>query len=244
MENIKVPEEFKVLISNRDKRYVRQCSIDCVVFGFAQNQMKVLLVQWKYLDKWTLPGGFIHQDEPIDQAANRILKERTGLEKLYLKQFATFGDPHRSRSKDMQQMLDAMGIFLPEDNWLFERFISIGYLALVNFDRVTPNTDLLSSVCGWHNLSEIPDLMFDHTHIIQTALGTLRKQLYTEPVGKYLLPEKFTMPELQKLYETILGEPLDRRNFAKKISSMSSVKRLKERKSGGAHRAPYLYTFI
>ena len=124
-----------------------------------------------------------------------------------------------------------------------QRTISIGYYALVEFSKAIPTADLLSDECVWWDIHELPALLFDHSIMVEQALKTLRMQLNFHPIGYNLLPEKFTMPELQKLYETILDRPLDRRNFQKKMLSLDILERLEERKNVGPHKAPYYYRF-
>jgi hypothetical protein len=124
-----------------------------------------------------------------------------------------------------------------------ERFVSVGYYALVEFSKVSPRPDWLSDECQWYDIHKVPALIYDHNEMVEKALETLRIRLNDYPVGYNLLHEKFTMPELQRLYETILDKPLDRRNFQKKMLSLGILERLKERKTGGAHKAPYLYRF-
>ena len=124
-----------------------------------------------------------------------------------------------------------------------ERFVTVGYYALVEFSKVYPQPDWLSEECKWFDIPKIPKLIYDHNAIVTKALTALRLSLNDHPVGYNLLPEKFTMPELQRLYETVLDKPLDRRNFQKKVLNAGILERLKERKIGGAHKAPYLYRF-
>jgi hypothetical protein len=222
-----------------DQFYIPHLSIDCVIFGFHDNELKVLLLQWKDTKKWCLPGGFILKEEHIDDAAVRILQNRTGLKNIYLQQFYTFGDPDRERKKH--------GIVQPPDtnvkNWLMNRFITVGYWALVEFSKVNPTPDDFSLDCKWWDINKVPSLILDHNEILEKALQSLRLHIQDYPVGKDLLSQKFTMPELQSLYETILGKDLDRRNFQKKMLSLGILERLKERKKGGAHKAPFLYRF-
>lgn len=225
-----------------DEKYLRHVSIDCVVFGFHENELKVLLLKTSYSDKSALPGGFILKKEPIDDAAQRILKERTGLDKIYLQQFHVFGDPARSNRKFNNEYFKKFGIS-KKNSWMSERFISIGYSALVDFTKVRLVPDIFSEGCEWFKIHDIPDLIFDHKKILETALEDLRMQLNFHPVGYNLLPLKFTMPELQKLYETILGKKLDRRNFQRKIIDTGILKRLDETKKGVAHKAPFYYKF-
>ena len=130
-----------------------------------------------------------------------------------------------------------------EDSWMFERFLTVGYTALVDFSKAQPIPDTSSSACEWFNIDEINVMLLDHREILQKALENLRLQLNYHPVGFNLLPKKFTMPELQKLYETILDKKLDRRNFQRKIMATGVLKRLDEIKTGVAHKAPYYYKF-
>jgi hypothetical protein len=227
-------EEF---LSKGDQYFLSHLSIDCVIFGFHDNELKVLLLEWKDTHRWCLPGGFIYKEEHIDDAANRILKSRTGLDQIYLKQFYAFGDPSRDRKKH--------GFKGPKEakSWLWERFITVGYWALVEFSKVVPAPDDFSASCEWRDLHSIPNLILDHNEIIAKALESLRRELNDYPIGRDLLPPKFTMPELQRVYETILGKNLDRRNFQKKMLALDILERLKETKRGGAHKAPYLYRF-
>jgi len=224
------------------EKYLRHISIDCVIFGFHENELKVLLLKAKYAGIWALPGGFILKAEHMDQAAQRILKVRTGLDKIYLQQFHTFSDPDRSTKKINQQFLKNAGI-KSEKSWMFERFISVGYSALVDFTKVTSVPDIISDACEWFSIYDIPEMILDHRHIFDEALQNLRLQLNFHPVGFNLLAKKFTMPELQKLYETILDKKLDRRNFQRKIIATGILKRLNETKKGVAHKAPFYYKF-
>jgi 8-oxo-dGTP diphosphatase len=222
------------------KYFLPNLSIDCVIFGFHDNQLKVLLLQWKDTLRWSLPGGFIYKDEPVNEAAIRILKSRTGLNNVYLQQFHAFGEPNRDKKK--KHALKQMAT-LKKTNWLADRFVTIGYWALVEFSQVTPMEDQFSKACQWFDIRKVPQLIIDHNEILEKALQSLRMNLNDYPVGRDLLPEKFTMPDLQRLYETILGKKLDRRNFQKKMLSLDILQRLKERKSGVAHKAPFLYRF-
>mgnify|MGYP001497760907 CR=1 FL=1 len=235
----KTPElSLDDLFRSGDQYYLPHLSVDCVIFGFHENELKVLLLEWKDSKRWSLPGGFVLKNEHIDDSAVRILKRRTGLDKIYLRQFHAFGDPARKKKKHgLKPPPDAT------DSWMMDRFITIGYWALVEFSKVVPTPDQFSSSCQWWDVKDVPDLILDHNEIIDTALESLRNHLNDYPIGKDLLPEKFTMPELQHLYETILDKQLDRRNFQKKILSLEILDRLRELKHGGAHKAPYLYRF-
>lgn len=222
--------------------YLNHISLDCVIFGFHENQLKVLLLQMKYSKERALPGGFIKKTESLEEAASRTLKERTGLSSIFLQQFQVFSDPQRSKINPAVKDLQGAGSVYNAD-WFKQRFVSVGFYALVDFKKVKPMHDIFSDKCEWKSLEEIGHLMMDHNQILDKALETLRLQLSYLPIGYNLLPEKFTMPELQKLYETLLGRILDRRNFQRKILSWKILNKLEEQKKGGAFKSPYLYEF-
>jgi 8-oxo-dGTP diphosphatase len=224
-------------------KYLNHISLDCVVFGFHSNQLKVLVLRMKNTGEWVLPGGFVCEDESIEVAANRVLKKRTGLDEIFLRQFNVFSEPQRSNRNPAVVDLLLAGRNYPEASWFEQRFISIGFYALVEFSQVQPQPDELSDICEWVNLDKIGKLILDHNAILNKALETLRLQLTFQPIGYNLLSEKFTMSELRKLYETILGKELDRRNFQRKILAYDILIRLDEVRQGVAHKAPCLYKF-
>lgn len=222
--------------------YLDSVSLDCVVFGFHDNQLKVLLLSMKYSHEWALPGGFVGKDESVEQAAARVLRERTGLDNIFLKQFKVFSHPDRSVLNPAVKDLVESGAN-PCLEWFNQRFISVGFYAFVDFTKVVPKPDSFSESAEWKSIGEKKKLMMDHDNILQEALNALRLQLNNQPIGYNLLPDKFTMPELQKLYETILDKKLDRRNFQRRILSFNILNKLEERKTGGAHKSPFLYEF-
>ena len=217
-------------------------SVDCSIFGFHAGELKILLLKWKGVDRWCLPGGYVRKDESLDGAASRVLEERTGLQQIYLQQYHTFGGTERGEDV-LRAIFGHLGIEASPDLWIFGRTLTVGYLALVDFAEVTPTPDHLSEEIRWWDVRDQPPLLFDHDDIVATALATLRTQLEYQPIGRNLLPEKFTMPELQRLYEAVLGTSLDRRNFQRKMLALGIVERLAERKRGVPHRAPHLYRF-
>ncbi len=218
-------------------------SVDCVIFGFHENQLRVLLLRFKQVEEWNLPGGRLYPGESLDEAAHRVLEDRTGLRDIFLKQFYAFGATDRMANTNFQEIFALQGIHLEASHPLFDRTITVGYYALVDFSQVSPRLDFFAEEWRWWDVREAPTMIFDHNAIMNTALKVLRRHLRSDPVGLNLLPEKFTMPELQKLYETILGKPLDRRNFQKRLLSYDILNRLEERRTGGAHKSPYLYCF-
>jgi 8-oxo-dGTP diphosphatase len=235
-------QEARAFLEQGYRAYLPHHVVDCVIFGFHAGALKILLLQWKHLGRWSLPGGPIRLDESIDAAASRVLEARTGLADLFLRQFHTFGGARRGEAA-LRPVMDAMGIRAGADFWLTGRVVSTGYYALVDFSQAVPAPDFFSEACRWWDVDERPPLLFDHDEMVAAALRTLRSQLDHGRVGGNLLPETFTMSELQRLHEAVLGRRLDRRNFQKRMLELGVVERLPERKFGGAHRAPYLYRF-
>jgi len=225
------------------KGYIHGLAIDAVIFGFHDHELKVLLMEYKKSKIFALPGGFIHNDEDLSTAAYRVVSERTGLENIYLEQFYVFGDHNRSDPAPMKAIMTAIGIEHDDSHWLLQRFVSVGYYALVDFTKVTPMPDKIFDGCGWYPLSGIPKLMQDHEQIIKKALESLRTGLDNKLVAFNLMPEEFTMNELQTLYETILDKKLLRPAFQRKILGLGILERIAKKWTGGAHKAPYLYRF-
>lgn len=236
--------EVQRLIEDFKLNYLPSVSVDLVIFGFHGGQLKVLLLRWKGTENWCLPGGRIRHEENLEAAAYRSLRERTGINEIFLQQFHTFGQVDRYTHFSRQETLIKLGLSDEIIDAIVGRDVSVGYYALVEFANVTPSPDLFTEECRWWEVDQIPPLLFDHNGMITLALKTLRRQLSYQPIGYNLLPEKFTMPDLQQLYETILGQTLDRRNFQKRMLGYGILERLDERKTGGAHKAPYLYRFI
>lgn len=216
------------------ENYTPTLSVDCVIFSFHKNSLHVLAIKSKNKDFWGHPGGYVKKVENVDDAAIRILKDRTGTENIYLQQFYTFGNLNRSEGA-LEEYDDSL--------WNKQRFISIGYYALTEHSKVNLIIDKYSKEIQWQSIDNLPPFMMDHREIFDKALLTLREQLNTHPIGYNLLPEKFTMPELQKLYEAILGKKLNRGNFYRKILRYDILTKLNESRKGGAHKAPDLYTF-
>ncbi|WP_258098480.1 NUDIX hydrolase [Marinoscillum pacificum] len=219
-------------------------SVDCVIFGFHENELKVLMLKMKQMDKWALPGGFVNIKEDVDKEAINILQRRTGLKDIFLHQFHLFGNVSRNNQAYVDKLVKK-GVIEPDmKEWFQQRFITVGYYALVEFANVQePTPDNISDKCEWLPLTELPDLILDHSEIIHKAHQTLKTQLIYQPIGINLLPEKFTMPELQALYETLLEKELDRRNFRRKMLAYDILIQTDERRKGGAHKAPILYKF-
>ncbi len=219
-------------------------SIDCVIFGYHDKELKVLVLEYKKTGLFALPGGFIKRDESLDDAAKRVLKERTGLSNIYLNQFHTFGSLKRADHTPMKTTLENNEASFDETHFLLQRFISVSYYALVDFKKAEPVADPLSDSCEWIDINELPSLILDHDDIYQKAHEHLKRNINREAVGLNLLSKTFTMAELQGLHESILGKELNRTSFHRKIMLSGYLKRIGKKKTGKAHRSPYLYKFI
>ncbi|NJN74266.1 MAG: NUDIX hydrolase [Limnothrix sp. RL_2_0] len=201
-------------------------TVDCVVFGLdAEHDLKIMLIQRgvePFKGEWALPGGFVKLDESLEAAAFRELKEETGVEEIFLEQLYTFGTPDRD----------------PRD-----RVITVAYYALINLSDHPIHAQTDAEDVAWYSIQELPKLAFDHDQIIAAASERIKGKLRYEPIGFELLPKKFTLTQLQKLYEQVLGMQLDKRNFRRKILKMDLLIKLDEMQTGVAHRAARLYSF-
>lgn len=220
-------------------------SVDCVIFGFDIQQLKVLLIERDHLKDENpdissglhkLPGNLISDTEDLNEAAYRILKELTGLDHIFLNQFGVFGNPDRLGNPNDLIWLQSTSE-LPVD-----RVITIAYYSLVKINDSNP-TDSLLAKANWIPVHNLPTLIFDHAQIIHRALEALRKELRTEPIGFELLPKKFTLRQLQNLYEVILGNELDNRNFRKRITRLEYIIPLAEKEEDVSHKPAQLYKF-
>lgn len=207
--------------------------------------MKILCSEIKGMPRLKLPGGFVEKKENVDDAAYRILKERTGLKGVFLKQFKTYGNANRTaeQTANMKHLLKKQNVDTATMNWILDRFISVAYYALTEFSKVTLKDNFTDGESRWYDIHNIPPLIIDHADMVGDALKILRLQIHNEPIGYNLLPAKFTLPELQALYEAILDKKLDQRNFTKKLMSLNIIKKLDEKKHIGRHRSPTLFKF-
>lgn len=227
------------------KNFIGNISVDCTIFGFDKDKLrlKILLLKYHDLDLWSLPGGFIFEDEDLREAAARVLYERTHLENLFLAQFHTFGRIDRTENNVHQILLKNKGIEVPPDHWIFQRFLTVGYCSLIDYTLAETFPDSFNETCEWFYVDELPEMAFDHQRIIEVGLKYLRKSIDTQLVAYNLLPEKFTMTDLQNLYEIILGEKFRRNNFQRKMLSLNILERLEKFYNGSPNKAPYLYKF-
>ena len=198
-------------------------AVDCIIFGFDMNNLKILLIKRDLEPEkgnWSLMGGFLKGDETLDDAANRVLNHLTGLDDVYMEQLRAYSAVDRDP---------------------VERTVSVSYFALINItDHKTLNKDFSAK---WFNINEAPDLIFDHNVMVSNAMSRLRYRTSTKPIGFELLPEKFTMKQLQSLYETILDEKLDKRNFINKINALDILVKIDEKDMNSSRKGSYLYMF-
>lgn len=200
-------------------------TVDIVLLTVVQNQLKVLLIQRKqppFEHMWAIPGGFIHVGETLEQAASRRLFEETNVDSIYLEQLGAFGRPNRDPRA---------------------RVITVAYYALVSADQLHLEAHANAEDVNWFGVGELPELAFDHQEIVGRAMTKLKRHLETSSVAFQLLPEKFTLTELQRVYELILGRSLDKRNFRKKILASDILREKGETKMEGYHRPAQLYAF-
>ena len=224
-----------------DPKYVPHIAYDSVVFGFSGEELKILIMEYHNTGLFALPGGFVGIREDLNDAVRRGMKERTGLDQIYLEQFYTFGNVARHNPEIMRTILKANELEPSDKEWLLDRFISVAYYALINYKDVVPQPDALSDSCEWYSVDKLPELILDHRAIVSKAIDTLRDNLDRKLMN--LLPERFTMKELQQTHEAILGEKLRRTTFQRKMLGTELLIRHKKRFSGKAHKAPYEYSF-
>lgn len=238
-------EEISDHLFDHANEYLRNVSVDNVIFGYHEKELKVLLQQPFANEKWTVAGGYIRKTESLEEAAKRIAYWRTGLKGLFLQQFRSFGNPQRSVDNGFtpKQISALTSLNIPADAWIFDYFVSIAFYTLTEFSKVEVKKSEAEADCAWWPVTDLPPMMFDHELIIKEALKAMRLHIAHFPIGYELLEEKFTLPEIHSLYETILGKSLDDRNFAKKLMATGIIIKLNETKKIGAHRSPFLYRF-
>jgi 8-oxo-dGTP diphosphatase len=199
-------------------------AVDCIIFGFDQGELKLLIHKRRFepaMGQWSLFGGFVQNDESLDTAANRILYELTGLDKIYMEELQTYGEIDRD---------------------LAGRVISVAYYALIPAKKYSDATNN-SGGATWVGLDKLPQLIMDHNLMVKKGLRRLKRRASTQPLGFELLPREFTMPQLQALYETIYQSTLDKRNFRKKIFSMDVLIKLDEKDMSSSRKGAFLYRF-
>ena len=224
--------------------YMAGVSVDTVILGFHNDKLKALLLRFGNTPWFVLPGGYIMKEESLDDAALRILQERTGLKNIYLEQFYTSGNTSRSKEEVAMELTQKMIGTIPNSNWFAQRFVSVCYYALVDDTKVNPVTEVFFTEVKWFDINKLPKVLYDHDAIIHKALKRLQSDLDEKLAGFNLMSETFTMGQLQKLYESVYQKKFVRTNFQRKILSLGVLERLEKQYNGGSHKAPYLYRFI
>jgi len=223
-------------------------SVDCVIFGFDGTDLKILLIERKASpeDKPTdlffglaLPGNLVRDDESLDKAANRVLLELAGLDNIYLEQFQTFGDPHRVKGS---QDVEWLTRFRQNPD---ARVITVAYFSLIKLPtfELKVNSDSFARKAIWYSVNAIPLLAFDHNLIVEKAIEMLKEKMRFHPIGFELLPKKFTLTQLQKLYEVIMGKALDKRNFRRRVLNYGFLVPQDEKQTNVSHKPAMLYKF-
>lgn len=224
-------------------------SVDCVIFGFDFQELNVLLIERDegYIEEngnqkpargaLALPGDHIREDEKLDQSAARVLKELTNLDNIFLEQFHAFGHPNRIKNESDRKWMQTIRA---QPN---ARVITVAYYSLVRLDMYNPKASSFAKHAAWFPVSTIPELAFDHNLILSRALEAIRRRIMREPIGFELLPPKFTLSQLRRLYETILGRELEKRNFRRKIVKAGFLIPLDEKQKGVPHKAAQLFSF-
>lgn len=235
-------ENLEMLIEQGQHLFLPNLSVDIVIFGYQERSLKVLLLEITE-GRWMLPGGYVLQEEDLNESAQRVLKERSGLENVYLKQFYTFGNSQRSFSTEIKKLFESSNLPWKEELWINQRFVSTGYYALVQLEESKPVAGIFARNFAWFSLDALPELLLDHHEIIEKAHQEFRMDLKVHPVAFHLLPKKFTMPELHRVFETVLQRKMDRSRFQKKMFEYNVFKRLDERREAVPHKRPYLYSY-
>lgn len=225
-----------------NKQIKLDVSVDCVVFGFANNKLKVLLIEHENpsrpnLHRYALPGDLVFAEEHLDTAAERVLFELTSLKGIYLEQFYSFGDPMRVKMEKDQEWLK----YTRKNPNV--RVITVAYFSLVKMEDYTPAPSSFADKTEWIDVHDIPELAFDHNQILDKALEVLRNEVSNHRLGFELLPEKFTLGQLQQLYEVILDKEMDKRNFRKAIRKLDQLIPLEEKQKGVLHKPAQLFRY-
>jgi 8-oxo-dGTP diphosphatase len=238
-------DRIRKYVKSLEKEAIPQLSINCVIFGFHEKYLKVIVnrIPLGKSTLFVLPGGYIKQTEDLTDAVERIVSESTGLQKILFKQFAVFGDASRSFGAEFSAMAD---LFTNEDKqalkWFSNRFLTICYLALVDYEKIELKPTQFMETAEWLSVDRRKILAMDHGEILKNAMQTLLKELPYSPIASNLLPSKFTLPELHALVEAILGRQIDRPNFRRKILGGDLLVKVGQDTSG-KRRPADLYSF-
>lgn len=214
-------DELKLFYNSHPRFHV---AIDCIVFGFRNGELNLLIQQRNFepfQGVWSLMGGFVREDEDLDDAARRVCNELTGLKDVYVRQVGAYGKVDRDPGA---------------------RVVSVAYCVLIDIDRYNEQLNMINN-SYWENITALPEMFFDHKDMIADALKLLQRKISREPVGFNLLPPLFTLTQLQSLHEAILGERIDKRNFRKRVGEMAFIEKTDQKDKTGSRKGAYLYRF-
>lgn len=236
-------EKIKEYIKSIEKEAIPQLSVNCVIFGFSNKSLQVIVnkIQLNKTTLCVLPGGFVKQTEDLTHAVQRVVKESTGLDKMLFKQFAVFGEASRSFDHDLNfsntNKADKSVL-----QWLSKRFISICYMALVDYNKIELGPTQFLEAAQWLPAENVRELAMDHAQIVKSARESLHKELPYTPIAANLLPSKFTLPDLHALAEAIMGREIDRPNFRRKMLGSGMIVKVGQEHSG-KRRPADVYAF-
>ncbi len=231
--------ELKEFFEHGTDYYLPHLSIDLVIIGYQDNRLKCLLL--KIGEKWLLPGGYIQTDESVDDAATKILMNRTHLEDPYLKFLSVFGDKDRQFSNEWKEYFEKAGIPWNEEYWTNKRFITLAFYSLVDINKTHPEVGEYDEAFFWFSFDELPEMWMDHKSIVLEARNRLKQDIKHEQISYNLLSNYFTMPELNQLHQAILEKKLDRSRFQKKMLASGMFERLPKLQKETPGRNPYQY---
>ncbi|NAS11507.1 NUDIX hydrolase [Poritiphilus flavus] len=221
-------------------KFIPQLSVNCMIFRFCDQKLQVSVVQPINSDFWVLPGGFVYQDESIDEAARRTILEQTEVADLILSQFGTYGQADRNFKEEFSAFAES--VFAPDIyEWLSNRFVTIGYYSILGDLTIKLRKNPLFEKVEWMNIDDIGQLALDHTELVMEARKVMARELLSKPLLLSFIPDTFTIPELQKLYEEILGRSVDRGNFRQKMLKSNSLIKIGPSKAKTKSRPPDLY---
>jgi hypothetical protein len=241
--NNRQEKSFKNYLSTPADMVLPNIEVNCVIMGFNEGEINILLNRFKAYGNWSLPSSFVYKDENTDDAAFRLIGSKTGIKECYIHQYAAFGGkPDEDSMDDRRRLLEESQIADIDSHWFMNRSVGIGYYAFVDFHKVSLKTSA-DEECKWFSLRKLPPMYGNHKDIVDKAVRTMQMEINFVPLGLELLPEKFTMGELRVIYEIILNKEIDRRNFQRKILWYGYVEKLDETSKRWGIRETTLYTF-
>ena len=231
--------EIQNFLSEGEKFFLPNLSVDTVIIGYEDKQLKCLLLQVG--DKWLLPGGYLRRDQSVEEAAQAVLSDRAGLSDPHLQFLSVFGQSGRNFSEEWSRFFEKNQMVWDKNSWVNDRFVSLVYYSLVNIKVTQPKIGVFDKAYGWFPLNDLPEMWMDHQQMVLTAKKHLMQTVVDNPIIYNLLPEYFTMPDLHQLHQIILEKEVDRSRFQKKMLSLDIFERLAEQPKDKPGRNPFQY---